>query len=275
MQIEQFYGHTIHPRFLDRESIVLDLGANRGEFAQQIIRRFGCRCYAVEANPAMCAVIPTHERLRTFNFAVARANGTLPFHVRQNSESSSLAARDGEEVIGTVDVPAKRLDEFVQSLGLSSISLAKFDIEGAEIDVIASCSDDFLRSIAQITIEFHDFDGTTPARAVIETLQRFTRLGFVAFRMSHHGHADTMLINRARCSISSFECLWIRCGVRNWRGLKRITQRRFAPPRRAEASPIRDPHRGRVRLRFDRARHHRRVPRNSSILPAAARLAAQ
>ena len=28
MQIEQFYGHTIHPRFLDRESIVLDLGAN-------------------------------------------------------------------------------------------------------------------------------------------------------------------------------------------------------------------------------------------------------
>src|ERR1041384_3039204 len=99
MRVEQFYGHTIHPRFLDAESVVLDLGADRGEFAHQIIQRFGCRCYAVEANPAMCAVIANHERVRRFNFAVARANGTLPFHVRPNSESSSLTPRDGEKDI--------------------------------------------------------------------------------------------------------------------------------------------------------------------------------
>src|SRR2546430_10438031 len=38
---------------LFRSSVVVDLGAHKGEFAGEVVRRFGCRGIAVEANPAM------------------------------------------------------------------------------------------------------------------------------------------------------------------------------------------------------------------------------
>jgi FkbM family methyltransferase len=230
MQLEEFYGHTIHTRFLDARSVVIDLGANRGEFARQIIRRFGCRCLSVEANPALSAVAQTHGNHSWFNFAVASREGTLPFHVRRNSESSSLTAEGDGDVLGVVEVRTRRLDEFLTEQGIGEVSLLKCDIEGAEVDVFESASDDLLRRINQITIEFHDFNQTTPAATVRRIVARLEMLGFFALRMSAHGHSDTLFINRARCGISLAECLWLRYAVRNWRGMQRIVQRHMPKP---------------------------------------------
>jgi hypothetical protein len=48
-------GHHFLTRHFTPQSLVLDLGGNRGEFARKVQQRWGARCLSVEANPALCA----------------------------------------------------------------------------------------------------------------------------------------------------------------------------------------------------------------------------
>lgn len=48
MRSEQVHWPSLLPGYLGPESKVLDLGANRGEFARAIVKRFDCHCVAVE-----------------------------------------------------------------------------------------------------------------------------------------------------------------------------------------------------------------------------------
>lgn len=222
MQLEQFCGHTVHTDFLTSDSVVVDLGANGGEFARQIITRFGCRCLSVEANPVLYAAGRRTSRMQWFNFAVGDSEGRLPFHVRQNSESSSLFPSGDGDVVSVVDVPVRPLDVFLKENGVTDVALLKCDIEGAEVDMLNSCSDAVLRHIAQISIEFHDFNHMVSLRDVRWLIERLQSLGFLTLRMSAHGHCDTLFINRARCEISLPEYFWLRYAVRNWRGVRRM-----------------------------------------------------
>ena len=222
-------GHTFFDRFISSDSVVLDLGANMGRFSLDMIAKFGCRCYAVEANPEVFKTIPQSERLKAFNFAVAKESGTLELNIAENSEASSLLAKEGKPSDHKVSVAAIRLDEFTKDQGLIAIDLLKMDIEGAEIQVLDSCSDEFLQNISQITLEFHDFAGIVTRDEVMRVIRRLTQLGFLAIQMSRpsHGNEDVCLINRNRCSVSSLEYLWTRYFSRNVRGAKRIIQRRL------------------------------------------------
>ncbi len=47
---ERICNHTFVPRLINADSIVLDLGANRGEFSHGIIERFGCRVVSARAD---------------------------------------------------------------------------------------------------------------------------------------------------------------------------------------------------------------------------------
>ena len=51
MSIEVVETHTILPDIISPGSIVVDCGANVGRFSLEMIRRFGCLCYAIGAAP--------------------------------------------------------------------------------------------------------------------------------------------------------------------------------------------------------------------------------
>jgi len=125
----------------------------------------------------------------------------------------------------TVSVPGKRLDEFASDLGLTHIDLLKMDIEGAELDVLASCSDRFLRSIAQLTVEFHDHVGVVSKEDIRAVIRRFHSLGFVHLSRYRGCYYDTLFINRARCHLPLAEYFWLRHCVQNWRGVVRRLDR--------------------------------------------------
>ena len=59
MSIEVVETHTILPDIVSPGSIVVDCGANVGRFSLEMIRRFGCLCYAIEAAPDTFSKIPT------------------------------------------------------------------------------------------------------------------------------------------------------------------------------------------------------------------------
>jgi FkbM family methyltransferase len=224
--IETIHWHTLHPRFLGRASNVIDLGANIGQFAQAVTERFGCNCVALEPAPEPFGIIPDAANILKMQAAVGAASGTMLFHLASQSNASSLVRKVSPHT-HTIDVGVFSLADLIDHLAWSRIDLLKVDIEGAEIDMFAACPDEILQRIAQITIEFHDFCGMTPAQNVAKTLARFRELGFFSVRMSRIGHQDTWLINRRLLAISTAELFSIRYLVRNWMGFKRMASRQF------------------------------------------------
>jgi FkbM family methyltransferase len=220
MPIETIEDHTLHTRFLTNESLVIDLGANRGSFVKEMIERFHCRCIAVEPSPKMFQQIEPHHLLQKYNFAIASTSGLIDFHLSDIPVSSSLAYKP-EDLSETITVSCKRLDEFILELGLSTIDVLKMDIEGVELEVLQSCPDNLLKSIGQITVEFHDHVGVVSKEDIETLIKRFKSLGFLHFSRYLGCHYDTLFINQELCPISTAEYLWFRHFLRNWEGIKR------------------------------------------------------
>jgi FkbM family methyltransferase len=222
--IESIQWHTLHPRYLNADSRVLDLGANYGLFTYAIVERFGCQCVAVEPSPLPFASIRTGPHVAKYQLAIGDSTGVVDFHVAEDSTTSSLT---GASETDKISVPIQTLPSVIEKLGWDRVDLLKVDIEGAEIGMLAACPDDVLRRIAQISIEFHDFNGITAPKDVRKALDRLYRLGFRSVRMSRVGHQDTWVINRKLLGISSLEVFFTRWFVRNWFGAKRVLQKRL------------------------------------------------
>jgi len=231
MIVQKIEEHTFVAGGLNADSVVLDLGANRGRFSHGIIQQFACRCYAVEPNPQMIEQIQAREGLVVSNCAVACRRGTADLYLSDNCESSTIAINRGSAAKCVLQVSTISLPELLNEFGLTRVDLVKFDVEGAEIEVIDSCPDEFLRNIPQITVEFHDLQGITPIATIERVVDRLRRLGFFPIKMWRTGYGDTLFINRSALGVSYMECLWARHVTRNWWGFKRIVSRLFADAR--------------------------------------------
>lgn len=217
--------HSFLPSALPKDGVVVDLGANRGRFSGKMASRYGARCYAVEAHPGIFESLKANSDAECFHFAITDRVGTVPIKLSDNL----LAATIVSEATGgrVAEVPCIDLEGFVAQAGISRIDLLKVDIEGAELPMLAACSDDFLRSIPQITVEFHDFCGMTPEREVRAAISRLEALGFFAVRFSRIGHQDTLLINTAHIPLSWPQRLYIKHLYRNLKGAARILRKRI------------------------------------------------
>lgn len=226
--LTQIEGHTLWTPGLSRQSVVLDLGANKGNFSRDILKRFPCHCHAVEANPELCVNIPPQPNLTVYNLAIAGSAGKLPLHLSTNPEASTLLTTSTADKYRTIEVDAIRLDDFLKQAGLPSVDLIKFDIEGAEIEVLDSTSDDLLKGVGQLTIEFHDFMNLTPVATVERVVTRLEALGFYTIKMWKYAWGDTLFVNRRLKSAGSLKLSWSRHVTRNWWGITRVLSRRLS-----------------------------------------------
>lgn len=224
--IETIHWHTLHPRYLNSESRVLDIGANIGQFSRAMIDRFGCRCVAVEPAPHIFRSIPEHPKITRIQAAISHRSGRMLLHVSAQPDASSLLPSPHGHV-STIEVEALSLHDLISRLSWPSVDLLKIDVEGAEISMLESCPESVLRKVAQMTIEFHDFCGITDPKVVAKTIARLNDIGFYSVRMSRYGHQDTWLINRNVVPISLSELVFSKAYIRNWRGLRRATKRYF------------------------------------------------
>jgi FkbM family methyltransferase len=226
MLLRQLNGHTVLAAELSERSVVVDLGANIGRFSHEILDVFACRCHAVEANPALCDRLERHPLLSVYNFAIANRSGKIQLNLSSNLEASSVL-RPSDDLQESIAVPAITLADFFALAQLDRVDLIKFDIEGSEIDVLDSCSDQFLQSVPQLTIEFHDFLGLTPVSTVERVVGRLQDLGFFPIKIWRHAWGDTLFINRQLASATLVQLWYARFVTRNWWGLQRVVRRRM------------------------------------------------
>ena len=133
-----------------KNDVCLDLGANVGDITLLMWFR-GAKVYAIEASPiAYNRLLKRCKYLKKvvpLNLAVAHTNGTLPFYLSKNIQSSTLCA-DKSNVISSdgqqVDVQSLTLDTLLLQLA-DPVTFVKCDIEGAEYLI----QDDLLKLASQ------------------------------------------------------------------------------------------------------------------------------
>jgi len=200
-------GHTIWTKQLVPGSVVVDAGAHQGEFSREMKERFGCVCWPVEANPRLAARLRDDGFANTIPAALGASDGKTCFIFRDNSESSSVIPREMDTLADAVEVATITLPTLMQRAGLAWIDLLKLDIEGAEFDLLESTPDYVLRSIGQITVEFHDFFPEFRGRGLFNRVrERLAALGFACWPMAFRTNGDVLVLNLRSSGLGAFRC---------------------------------------------------------------------
>lgn len=141
---------------LTSDSIVLDVGANIGDFSVQAARRCQTgRVYAIEPIQENCEQIKRHVNLNNllnvdlFQLALGGYNGDINIHVNGSMSSTQWGSGESRQV------PQLTLPQFMQLANIKTIDLLKLDCEGAEWELLPA-AESVISSIRQICMEYHN-----------------------------------------------------------------------------------------------------------------------
>ncbi|MEI6429392.1 MAG: FkbM family methyltransferase [Pseudanabaena sp. ELA607] len=209
----EYRGHHFYSKSLNERSIVLDIGANLGDFSKLISENFKSQCVAVEPVTSLYDSIPENESIRKFNYALSDSCGSISIHLSENPEANSIfePLAGYWENIGTSIVEAITFDVLLEKAKINKkhICLVKVDIEGAEIKMFESISDELLKTFPQYTIEFHDFFGGLDIKSDIEKIKRrFQLLGYERIEFSKpYNNSDVLFFNRSILRLTKQELI--------------------------------------------------------------------
>jgi FkbM family methyltransferase len=227
---ETFCNHTFLSRFVDSDSVVLDFGANHGEFSHLAIERFGCRVFSAEPLAELCEQIRPHPLLHVYTVAVGGANKDVLLKVSSMHGASLLGHVGTGETLTERSVQMVTFGGFLRLASVRHVDLLKVDIEGAEIDLFSSCSDDELRDIVQIAVEFHDFLFKDQRGLVLQIKQRLADIGFWVLPFSLD-NSNVLFLNRAT-GTSRVEIAYLRTVSKYSQGAMRRLSRSVRGPGR-------------------------------------------
>ncbi len=120
--------------------IIVDIGANVGASVAYFRCRFpNAVIHAVEPDPRAFATLQLNHgqdsAVKLHQLALGRRNGTASLGmVPGKTNASSLLWR--AQATESVEVPLQTLDAFIKAQGIEQIDILKFDIEGAEYELL-------------------------------------------------------------------------------------------------------------------------------------------
>jgi FkbM family methyltransferase len=147
---------------LPEDGIVVDVGANIGDFTLQSARL--CprgRVIAVEPLSehirmiAVQALLNGVDNVTCVHAALGNREGEVDIHIDAGHSSAYWGGRKTERVRLTT------LPRLIREVGIDHVALLKLDCEGAEWDILRA-AEEVLPQIQQICMEFHRMRGRTP-----------------------------------------------------------------------------------------------------------------
>jgi FkbM family methyltransferase len=158
---------------------VLDIGANGGSYAREMLRRVGPtgRVYAIEPDPRATPVDGVHW----LQLACADQDGTTTLMVAQEPMQNSLWAPNVPALLERVDVRMARLDT-LQAQGLlpDHIDVVKIDAQGAEVRILEHATR-LLAGDAVWIVEVWPDGLQTSGRSAAALLRQFEAAGYAGW----------------------------------------------------------------------------------------------
>lgn len=192
-----------HTLYLDGRAmkVVVDLGMNKGEFSDWIIRNTDARCVGVEPVPELFRSLPRSDRIEPEQAAVGARSGRQSLYVPRDTCASLASAgltREGDQV----EVEVMTLAALMRAHRIEWIDLLKIDIEGAEIELLEGLDKATLGRIGQMTVEFHDFVRPSDRPRVAQVVARIRDSGFYVLNFGQRNFTDVMCLNRAAFDVN-------------------------------------------------------------------------
>ncbi len=141
---------------LNQDSIVFDIGGYKGDFTNEIIKRYNCNVYVFEPIKELYDIIydrfSGNSKVHVLNFGLSDV--TEESEIRLADNSSSLFLKKGIlEKIKLVSI-----SQFIKERNIDNIDLMKINIEGGEYKVIPELiNKNLIKRIINLQIQFHDF----------------------------------------------------------------------------------------------------------------------
>lgn len=232
--------HTLLKRGLRPGIQVIDLGANHGQFSEQLAAEYPGTYHAIEANPVLA------ERLEDSVFATVRccavigeSGRTVTLNLAEGDEASSVLTLPAVSIykatkVGQVTVDGVALLEVLRDHP-GQIDVLKVDIEGAEVLTLPYLAQTDLNRIGQITVEFHSARafGFSLRRQARHTIRRLRQQGFLALDFDRD-HRDTVFVNRKLLNVGwSDGVRWrVEAALVRWRPVARTAWHAVGLPAR-------------------------------------------
>ncbi len=223
MPVDRICAHSFFSAPLEGGAIVVDLGANQGEFAATIIDKYNVAVYAVEPVPKLFGNLPKHEKFHPQQIAIGGEEGEITINV-YDDRCASTVAHGNTNNFEAIPVPCTTLENFLEQSNLASVDLLKVDIEGSEIEMFNSVPDQLLNNIGQITIEFHDFLYPELGEKTKSVIQRLENSGFYRINFSND-NTDVLFVNRRKVQIGTMTLLLNKYVIKYLLGMFRMFNR--------------------------------------------------
>ncbi len=140
---------------LNKQSLVLDLGGYKGEWAEKIYARYQSQIFIFEPVALFQNILKnkfgTNLCVTLFPFGLGGATHTDTIFLNDNGSSTHLSSGTGEEKIQIIGI-----DQFFKDKSLKEVDLMKINIEGEEFFLFETMLQHGLQyDIRNIQVQFH------------------------------------------------------------------------------------------------------------------------
>jgi FkbM family methyltransferase len=187
--------------YIQEDDVVLDLGANIGVFAHRAETRGASKVISFEPVTATfnCLIKNKGPKTLVYKNAVGGKQGFTTFSIHTDYTNISSATSHDQDlklknrnIIHSERVITIGINEIFNGMDCR-INFMKIDIEGGEVDVLTSITDENLSSLRCLSAEFHktynEFDTFQ-----LNFTNRMINLGFLHFTV-YYGNGDLRTLN--------------------------------------------------------------------------------
>lgn len=141
---------------LNENSVVFDIGGYKGEFARDIFCKYNAAIFVFEPLLEFYQIAVkrfiNNPKVKVFNFGLGAINTKAYITLEDNS--SSLHGKGPNKT----EIEIRSFNDFIAEHSISTIDLAKINIEGAEYELLESIlSANNISKIKNLQVQFHDF----------------------------------------------------------------------------------------------------------------------
>lgn len=158
---------------LDQNSVVIDVGGYRGDFADALAKRFDCHIVIfepVEEFYRHCVSrFSGNSKIKVVNAGLGAFDRWLPLYVQNDASSFERSAPSAHTNLGQI----RQVDAALTELGIVRVDLMKINIEGGEYELLQALIDSgWLTRIRYLQVQFHNFvhDAAARRKALKEAL---------------------------------------------------------------------------------------------------------
>lgn len=187
----EYGAWTICPDRIATGGVVYSFGVGEDiSWDMAMIERFGVTVHAFDPTPRAIEFIKRQHLPDKFVFheyGVATWDGVARFFPPDNSQWVSHSILEHETTRSrTLEVPVRRFETIMSSLGHSHIDLIKMDIEGAEYSVIEDVLNACPRAggASQLLVEYHHGSGGKTIADTKASIRKLKKEGFECFYVS-------------------------------------------------------------------------------------------